>query len=99
MAFKEKYCTVGFYLDGKEGNLVKLHCELKESGAFGYGNRTCLVVTEESCLTDKLSERDRKHVYDTRYEIGIVSDFENWCLKFASVSYRTGGIEPWIIEE
>lgn len=99
MAFEEKKCTVGFYLDGKEGDLVKLHCSLEESGAFGYGNRTCLVVVEDGKYNADRPERVRTHVYDTRYEQGIVSDFENWCLRFAKGSYRTGDIDPWIVTE
>ena len=48
--------------------------ELHESGAFQYGNQTCVAHY------DGLNPNPT--VYDTRYESGIVSNFEKWADDF-----------------
>lgn len=47
--------------------------ELHESGAFKYGNGTCVIMRLEGNLPE---------VYDTRYERGITQDFVGWCDEF-----------------
>ena len=47
--------------------------ELCDSPAFQYGNGTSVIVT-----SDKYKEDSR--FIDTRYEEGILSSFQNWCL-------------------
>lgn len=49
--------------------------ELGDSAAFQYGNGTSVVVT-----SDKY--KDDKRLIDTRYEKGIISNFEKWCIQW-----------------
>lgn len=52
--------------------------ELGESGAFKYGNGTCVVVTVN----------DRHHaLIDTRYEAGITTNFAKWCDEYMSMQF------------
>lgn len=44
--------------------------ELTGSGAFKYGNGTCVVVKREG---------KTEEVLDTRYNKGILQDFSAWC--------------------
>lgn len=53
---------------------------LEESGAFHYGNQTCVVITVDGKHHDMI---------DTRYEVGIVSNFEKWCEE-----YLTNNLNP-----
>ena len=56
--------------------------ELTDSPAFKYGNGTCVLVA-----SDKYKE-DSKMI-DTRYEVGIVSSFEKWCIDWLANNFDT----------
>ena len=49
--------------------------ELDKSGAFAYGNGTCVAVTANGKHHDLI---------DTRYEVGITQDFGKWCDEYMS---------------
>lgn len=49
--------------------------ELTKSGAFNYGNQTCVIIKENSTVKDML---------DTRYEKDIVRNFDAWCDDYIS---------------
>ena len=44
-----------------------------KSGAFNYGNGTCVVVKGIG---------DMPMVYDTRYDGSVMKDFNGWCNEF-----------------
>lgn len=50
--------------------------ELHESGAFRYGNQTCVAVL-----------KDGKHIetIDTRYVVGIKENFAKWCEEYTEI--------------
>lgn len=49
--------------------------ELGESGAFKYGNGTCVVVTANGQHHDLI---------DTRYDSSVIKDFSAWCDDYMS---------------
>lgn len=53
--------------------------ELGESGAFKYGNGTCVLVTANGKHFDYL---------DTRYDVGIVQNFAEWCEKYMNMAFN-----------
>lgn len=56
------------------GKTYRYRIELHESGAAQYGNQTCVAVY------DGLNAEPQ--VYDTRYEAGIKTRFEQWADDF-----------------
>lgn len=53
--------------------------ELTESGAFSYGNGTCVIIRENGKV---------REVVDTRYEKGILQDFAAWCEDFTRSNFN-----------
>ena len=62
------------YIVSINGETYHQRLELHKSGAFDYGNGTCVEYY------DGLNQRPT--MYDTRYETGIVGNFENWADEF-----------------
>lgn len=81
-----KKCTVEFNVDGGE-RVMRLEYRLIKSGGFEYGNGTAVTIEE---FNDEVPVPNR--LLDTRYEKGVISDFEGWCVAFTNENYRTGGI-------
>lgn len=71
--------SASFRVYGKDellGELdTKAHLKLLKSGAFDYGNGTCVVMEWEM-------EGTIPQLFDTRYEKGITKDFKKWALDF-----------------
>lgn len=57
-----------------DGRTYHMRLELHKSGGFQYGNGTTLCVYDGVNLSP--------HVYDTRYENGIVSKWDTWADNF-----------------
>lgn len=55
--------------------------ELMESGASQYGNQTC--------VAHYYAKGEEPLVYDTRYEVGIIKHFDEWCN-----DYLKGWLDP-----
>ncbi len=53
--------------------------ELTESGAFAYGNQTCVVVTANGHHHDTI---------DTRYVPGITKRFREWCEEYLGSAFN-----------
>ena len=68
--------TTQKYLIELEGKTYNCETKLMASGAFQYGNQTCMVVT----INDGAPPR----LYDTRYEKGCSTPelFRDWSLEF-----------------
>ena len=55
--------------------------ELFDSPAFQYGNGTSVVVT-----SDKY--KDDARLIDTRYDTGILTHFEEWCIDWLKNNFN-----------
>ena len=67
--------TEKFKLTFENGNEKEAVLILSESGAFAYGNQTCMELQIDGEFQDS---------FDTRYEVGCNSpeSFHEWSLKF-----------------
>lgn len=57
-----------------EGKVYKHRLDLCEYGGFQYGNQTCVAHYD--------GVYSQPTIYDTRYEVGIVKNFESWADNF-----------------
>ena len=54
--------------------------ELGESGAFKYGNGTCVIVTVNG---------QHHELIDTRYDNGVIKNFVAWCDDYMSRQFNS----------
>ena len=54
---------------------LKVKATLEESNAFKYGNQTCVGIEIENLP----SSWNNPMGFDTRYDVGIKSNFDGWC--------------------
>lgn len=76
----EALATADYRLTGTGWNETPIdetvHAELHKSGAFQYGNQTCMVLTWNA-----RKGMNRTEVYDTRYERVTSRTFKQYALK------------------
>ena len=70
-----------FKITLEDGEKIAVSLELHESGAFEYGNKTCVAWYENGKLKD---------TFDTRYERGCNSTvaFREWAVEFVKKQVR-----------
>lgn len=81
------YGTRQDFLKGEEVDTT-VHFELHPSGAFDYGNKTCMIMKWKGCS---------EQLYDTRYEKVSVKTFKQYALKFLQ-NYIAKGLKAEPIE-
>ena len=62
---------------------IKITAQLVKSEAFDYGNGTATVLQ----FTNYARPFETERLLDTRYEHGIVSDFDKWCRDYFKSCY------------
>lgn len=73
-------------LDTTDGSdHYKVTATLMKSGAFDYGNGTCVAIEYENLPA--IFENVR--VFDTRYESGITNNFDEWVRSYFDDYYGT----------
>lgn len=65
-----------------------VHLELHPSGAFDYGNKTCMIVKWRDSI---------EQLYDTRYEKVSAKTFKQYALKFVE-NHMAAGLKAEPIE-